>query len=223
MQKTPGAKVLEGFGIFMMVVIVALGAGMVYLGVVEFSVLTRFPKPVSLSYEDFVARHPREGWYQISGAATNLNEAAWEENIGSGKVTRVFLPLHSLRNPLGGQIKVLLETKDPSILEFVEQKKQHASPGPGMGFSPFQAGFGGAAPSLEGTVSTSLQAPVMASRFKQAHVTLPGGLAPDYIYFNSGNSPSLGKAAVLSGFGMVLIVSLGFLLYKVVQEKRMRG
>ena len=224
MQQPRGAKALEGFGLFMMLVMILLGCGIVYYAVMEFSVAFRFPQPVTVPYEEFVARHPRDGWFRITGAATNLNEAAWEENIGTGRVTRVFLPLHSLRNPFVGQIRVLLETKDPSILEFMEQRKNQKSSAsvPGMGFSPMQPNFGPSAPSLEGTVSISGQAPVMASRFKAAHVQLPGGLDPDFIYFTSGSSPSMGKAAAVFALGVSLIGFIGFAVYKIIQEKKSR-
>jgi hypothetical protein len=222
MQKSPTVKLLEGFGIFMMFVVLVIAGYAIYLGVVEFSVLSRFPQPVTLSYEEFIARHPRDGWFHITGAATNMNEAAWEENIGTGKVTRVFLPLHSLRNPSGGKIQVLVESKDPSILDSVEQRKNQkipASPFNGMGFPPMLSGFAGNAPNLEGTVGVSMQSTVMANRFKEANVRLQGGLAPDYIYFLSGSSPSMGKAAGLSLFGLALFGFMGFALFKVVQEK----
>ena len=121
MHKSGGQKFIEAFGFFMMLVLLALGIGLVWLGGKEYSLFSRFPKPEAISFDDLVRKKPADGWYQITGAVLDLRNIAWEEETGSNTITRAFVPLRSTRNSAERSIHVLVDTKTSDIIGIVQQ------------------------------------------------------------------------------------------------------
>lgn len=80
-------------------------------GVQQFIVMSRYPTPVSISYEEFEQLHPSAGWFKITNATVWFSE--YRGPIGPARLS--ILPLRGYTGPTS-PVEVFLEPKNPSIL-----------------------------------------------------------------------------------------------------------
>src|SRR5947209_804028 len=94
-----------------------------------------YPVPVVLSYADLVRRHPREGWFRVTGGAVNLAEAGYKtlqfkhhERVMGQTVIRVFAPVPPVDAP-DQKAAIVLNATDPALCGTVDTLRKLDEPG----------------------------------------------------------------------------------------------
>ena len=219
MQNSGSARFLTGCGFFMMLVLLVLGGGLVYSGIREFGEAREFPKPEPVPCAELVRRKPDHGWFRIPDGVLDVEDAVWEESIGSGKLRRAFVPLFVAGSARTGKAAILVETKDEAILEqvqeLIDEKKTGLSRYP-MDTLQKRSQYWITRP-VEGRIPGFNRPGVIARRMQDGGISWR--VAADYVYIAEGEAPSSGAAWGFTGFGALLVALIGTAIVKMIQEQ----
>ena len=100
---------------------------MLIIGGVEISESLRFRSPRVMTYEQFTAQMPQEGWYRITGCYLKVVESAWQEDKKTHAIDKAFVPLGSTSDKdddSNAKTTVMVEETDPAILDTVREAQQ---------------------------------------------------------------------------------------------------
>jgi hypothetical protein len=79
-----------------------------------------YDKPVTLTCKEFLEKKPRKGRYILNGCVVDLRESAFDIDLSSGKVGRVWVPVYPDSKPLPKQTALLLRTENSEICAIVD-------------------------------------------------------------------------------------------------------
>jgi hypothetical protein len=129
-------------------------------------------KQQTITYEEFVRRHPTTGWYKITGAAWDLQHGRYEAEASRfDSNLRVYLPVHAARRPPNETtISIIAGIDRPDI-----QKTARDQTSSETRFLPIPENVAHYNGDIEGTVSVSSP---QGSLVKQLRDRLGGKLAP---------------------------------------------
>lgn len=84
----------------------------------------KFQKPVTITAQDFMKKHPTEGWYRVTGATMILMEAKYmvtkskystsSDDEDVSKANTIYLPVHAGAD-LGSKSMLVLKSNDPTL------------------------------------------------------------------------------------------------------------
>ena len=215
MQNSPQSKFLIGCGFFMMILLLCLGGVLVLFGVHEFAEAREYPQPAPIKYVDLVRRKPDHGWFRVSDGVLDVADAVWEESISGSAIKRAFVPLLPPGTPISSRAGIVVETKDPAILELVEARKS-AGGSPSANAPATAMRFRVQRP-VEGRIPGFNRPGMIAARMQT--VGISGRLSPDTVYLAEGESPSSGTGWTFIGIGAGLIALIGVVIVKMIQEQ----
>ena len=196
--------------------LLALGAtiAMLVFGGVEISESMRFRSPRVLTYEQFAAQMPQEGWYRITGARLEVVNGVWQEDKKTHAIDKVFVPLSSAGDK-GGDIntptKVMVEETDPAILQTAGEVKDLNGDAATIDFIKKNHDRAFIRRDVEGMVKTGLNSD-SDTREKMAKLDNTS-LASNWIMLKEGAHPSLGLGLLLfMGGGLLAVLQVLYYL-----------
>lgn len=215
MNGTGSARILSGCGMFMLLVILCLGGAFVVFGLHEIGEAREFQKPVPITVKELVRRKPSHGWFRITDGVLDVEDAVWEETLSSKTLKRVFAPVFGATGPRNKSASIIVETKDPAVLERVEEKRSGLSTVP-ADTAEARVHYWMQRP-VEGRVPGFNRQSIIARRMGVAG--LAWRLTPEYVYIAEGEAPSVAAGWGFIGLGLVLVALVAAAAVRMVQEQ----
>ena len=188
----------------------------------------KFGTQVSMTYDQFIQKHPTEGWFKITGARMSLLKAVHEtkdEKNDKAKIKKVYVPIvndEEIAQEDKAKIKLLIMSEkeetvakvgsadtdsasDPSLKEGAKISDEKAT-------KILEKYFPTAV--IEGMVKSGLDSEE-SERTKQLAAAIPNR-AEDCIILEEGKRPSLGVGIflVLLAAGLTVAQVLYYLMYR---------
>ncbi len=189
-----------------------LTIGLLVYGGVEISESLRFPSAKTMTYEQFAAQMPQEGWYHITGGRLEVVNCVWQEDEKTHKIDKIFVPLSSSK-AVGGPgetTSVMVEEHDPAMIDTAHEIQQ-LSGQTAEDFVKKNHDRAFIRRDVEGMIKTGLKSDD-SIRAKMAKLDNTS-LASNWIMLNEGAHPSLllGVGCILGGLALAALQVLMFL------------
>lgn len=163
-------------------------------------------KPVEISIQDFQkqASPGDKKWLKITGGELDTLNSVYNSGSGNEDAKEIYVPVvapgeDSTKTP----IRLLLLTKDPELVSFINEgrKIDESSPTKALEFAAKNASKLRPKRDIEGLVEFGLD----SDDKKRAKIDkLYTNMDPKAIILKDGDKPSLGKAGIMMGIGLVL-------------------
>jgi hypothetical protein len=79
--------------------------------------------PTTVSFAEFEANLPSEGWYKVTGAQLEMTEAMWVDE--NGKIGNIYIPARKKGSEMGAEqpVSVLVKVNDAALRSFLEKSR----------------------------------------------------------------------------------------------------
>ncbi len=82
-------------------------------------------KPVEISIQDLMKRPPEAKWLKVTGGELDTLNSVYKSGFGKGDATEIYVPVIPPGTASGdGLIRLLLLTKDPELVNFINEAKK---------------------------------------------------------------------------------------------------
>lgn len=82
----------------------------------------RYPAPVDVAYDQFVAQMPRQGWFRLHDCILDLTNATWSERRDSShSVSEIYIPVRGIASSADPSIHLLYASEEADLNATVER------------------------------------------------------------------------------------------------------
>lgn len=170
--------------------------------------------PVTVSFTEFDANLPSEGWFNITGAQLEIAEALFVAE--NGKIGNIYIPARKKGEEIGTEqpISVLVKTNDAKILDLIKKMRvvENQSAKEQDLFLSSHLDQLQVARNLQGTIAEGVDA--LDAEDKAAIERSDIQMASRFVILQEGATPSIGGRIFMLLFGLAIFGGGLVMLFK---------
>jgi len=195
--------ILRKGSVRLIIFLIVITLGMLWVGGQGLYTALMNRKPTVMSYDDYLKNKPKVYWLQLTNCFLSLPDASCVTRMRV--ITEVYAPVHSLNEPAGARILVLVATKAPEVLSLARELDNLTSKKEAEQFMEKNRDRLFPKKDVQGLVRFGLD---LKSEEHSQLAALDKDLAPDFIIVDDGKKPEFATSLglFLAGLAIPLVM-----------------